>query len=80
MTLPRERFRAVTEAERLLFDLIRPGVIPRVPTHVRERANRILKHFPTEHEMEQAAKAAPDMFKSHKEAYLLRHNSIEIKR
>ena len=47
MTLPFERFRAVTETERFLLNLSDPKVTPGVPKAIRERARALLRHYPT---------------------------------
>lgn len=63
MTLPDERYRAVLWAKRFLqevsYDLKK---YPRVPGPVRREAHNILRHFPTEWEMECAAELAPSVF------------------
>jgi hypothetical protein len=62
MTLPYERFRAVKSAREFLGDLIDPRKTPRVPKEVRKRALFVLRHYPLDHEMEQASELAPDLF------------------
>lgn len=63
MTLPDERYRAVMWAERFLRDLAHDTKkYPRIPKSVRREAYSILRHFPIEYEMKQAAQAAPDVF------------------
>ena len=51
MTLPAERTQAVVNVERFLMDLRNPMKYPRVPSEVREEANRLLKHYPTQYDM-----------------------------
>lgn len=46
MSLPSEEAHAVESARRFLFDLLDPKVTPRVPRSVRERARRVVKHYP----------------------------------
>lgn len=46
MSLPSEEAAAVDAARRFLFDLLNPKVTPRVPKAVRERARRVVKHYP----------------------------------
>jgi hypothetical protein len=62
MTLPHERFRAVTEVERFLMALVDPSVTPRVPSVVRRRAGLLLRHYPTLFDIERTADVAPDIF------------------
>lgn len=63
MTLPDERYRAVMWAERFLRDLAHDKKnYPRVPLAVRREAHSILRHFPVEYEMKQAAQKAPEVF------------------
>lgn len=58
MTLPEERTRAVAETLRFLYALLDPKITPRVPRRVRERARRLIKHYPTALDM------YPSAFKS----------------
>jgi hypothetical protein len=46
VSLPSEEAAAVDAARRFLFDLLNPKVTPRVPKAVRERARRVVKHYP----------------------------------
>ena len=46
MSLPSEEAAAIESARRFLFDLLDPKVTPRVPRSVRERARRVVKHYP----------------------------------
>ena len=62
MTLPYERYRAVNYAREFLAELLDPKKTPRVPKSIRQRARRVLRHYPFEHEMMRAADAAPDIF------------------
>jgi hypothetical protein len=62
MTLPYERFRAVKYAQEFLEDLLDAKKTPKVPKDIRQRALRVLRHYPTPHDMENAAQAAPDVF------------------
>jgi len=52
MTLPTERTNAVLRTERFLIDLLDPKKTPRVPQAVRQEAGRLLKHYPTQYDME----------------------------
>jgi len=62
MTLPYERFRAVKYAQEFLEDLLDAKKTPKVPKDIRQRALRVLRHYPRPHDMENAAQAAPDVF------------------
>ena len=53
MTLPDERYRAVMMADRLLREIAYDrAATPRIPQAVRDRAKSILRHYPTEYDME----------------------------
>ncbi len=67
MTLPDERYRAVVQTRRFLFDLCNREHTPRVPKLVRETARAMLRHYPSEYEMRQAAEGAPDVFQERME-------------
>ena len=67
MTLPDERYRAVVQTRRFLFDLCNPQHTPRVSKLVRETARAMLRHYPSEYEMRQAAESAPDVFQERME-------------
>ena len=62
MTLPDERYRAVVQTRRFLYDLTNPDHTPRVPKIIREHARAMLRHYPSDWEMKLAAEAAPDIF------------------
>jgi hypothetical protein len=62
MTMPDERYRAVNWARDMLEDLTVPSVTPKIPTHIRDRARSILRHYPHSWELDDAAEAAPDVF------------------
>ena len=66
MTLPDERYRAVTHTERFLSRLA-GGHYARVPKAVREEARSLLRHYPTDWNMQQAAEAAPEVFQERME-------------
>jgi len=53
MTLPTERTNAVLRTERFLIDLMDPKKYPRVPKAVRQEAGRLLKHYPSQYDMEE---------------------------
>ena len=62
MTLPNERKRAVTYTEKFLLDLCDPKKTPRVPREVRDRARSLLRHYPSNYDMELASEQAPTVF------------------
>lgn len=47
MTVPVERTRAVLSARTFLYDLLDPAKTPRVPRPIRQRAIRVLRHYPS---------------------------------
>lgn len=55
MTVPIERTNAVMWTEDFLLDLCDPKKTPRVPKSIRERAKRMLRHYPSKFEMETIA-------------------------
>lgn len=64
MTLPDERYRAITQAKKLLEDLCDPGKTPRVPGVVRDRARGALRHFPNNWELDKIAESSPELLDS----------------
>ena len=62
MTLPTERYRAVVAAGRLMRDLLDPKETPKVPRAIRQRAFRVLRHYPWDGELDMAAEKAPEVF------------------
>jgi hypothetical protein len=67
MTLPDERYRAVVQTRRFLFDLCNPDHTPRVPKLIRETARSMLRHYPNEYDMRMASENAPDVFQERME-------------
>lgn len=61
MTLPDERYRAIKQGKKLLEELCDPGKTPRVPANVRERARSVLRHYPTDWDLERIALGAPEL-------------------
>ena len=61
MTLPDERYRALKQGKKLLEELCDPGKTPRVPSIVRDRARGILRHFPSDYELERLADQVPEL-------------------
>ena len=64
MTLPDERYRAMIQGMHFLEDLLRPQTTPRVPKYIRDRARRILRHYPSEYHLSQFAVISPENFKT----------------
>ena len=62
MTLPDERYRAVVQTRRFLLDLCNSEHTPRVPKLVRETARSMLRHYPSDWDMQRTARMAPDVF------------------
>ncbi len=68
MTLPDERYRSVMWAKRFLESLAYDKTnYPRIPKKVRGEAHSILRHFPSEWDMEQVANASPHVFQERME-------------
>ena len=66
MTLPDERYRSVKWAASFLSRLA-GGDIPRVPKAVRDEARSILRHYPSDYDMNRAARSAPEVFQEQME-------------
>lgn len=63
MTLPDERYRAVMWAGKFLQEIAYDKKkYPRIPKTVRQEAYSILRHFPSEWDLDSAARRAPDVF------------------
>jgi hypothetical protein len=62
MTLPDERYRAVVQTRRFLLDLCNREHTPRVPKLIRDTARSMLRHYPSDWDMQRAAEAAPEVF------------------
>lgn len=67
MTLPDERYRAVKHTAEFLQRLA-AGHYARVPRAVRQEANSLLRHYPSDWDMQRAATAAPEVFQERMEA------------
>ena len=61
MTLPDERYRALKQGKKLLEELCDPGRTPRVPSLVRDRARGVLRHFPSDYELDRIADQCPEI-------------------
>lgn len=60
MTTPQERYRNLVQGRKLLEELCDPGRTPRVPGIVRDRARGILRHYPSDWELESMARQCPE--------------------
>jgi hypothetical protein len=67
MTMPDERYRAVVQTRRFLLDLCNSNHTPRVPKLVRQTARDLLRHYPSDWDMQMAAHGAPDHFQERME-------------
>ncbi len=67
MTLPDERYRAVVQTRRFLLDLCNPEHTPRVPKLIRETAKSMLRHYPSDWDLQRAARACPEVFQERME-------------
>ena len=67
MTLPDERYRAVVQTRRFLLDLCNSEHTPRVPKLIRDTARSMLRHYPTQYDMEMVADKAPEIFQERME-------------
>ena len=66
MTLPDERYRAVKWADAFLKRLAGEHYA-RTPKAVRDEARSILRHYPTDYDMNRAAEGAPEVFQERME-------------
>jgi hypothetical protein len=64
MTLPNERYNAIFRTEQFLKDLCDPKRTPRVPRDIRIQASRLLRHYPSQWDMDRAAHSCPQVFES----------------
>jgi hypothetical protein len=46
MTLPHEEALAIARVRQFMYELLDPKVTPKVPRAIRQRARRIMKHYP----------------------------------
>ena len=61
MTTPEDRYRALKQSRKLLEELCDPGKTPRVPSIVRDRARSILRHYPSDYNLDQLAENNPEL-------------------
>ena len=67
MTLPDERYRSIQRAAQFLQQLCNPAVTPRVPKEIRREAAAVLRHFPSEWDLQQLERAAPHVIQQQME-------------
>lgn len=68
MTLPDERYRAVSAARELLIEIANPsGRWKRIPKELRLHCIHALRHYPTAYDMKSAAIQVPDLFQERME-------------
>ena len=56
MTLPDEEYYSLVAVKNFLYDLMNPAHIKNIPSEVRERASRLIKHFPMQHRLNELYK------------------------
>jgi hypothetical protein len=56
MTLPYEEYQSLIATKNFLYDLLNSAHTPKVPSEIRERASRVLKHFPMQHRLNEIYK------------------------
>jgi hypothetical protein len=56
MTLPHEEYQSLVATKNFLYDLLNAAHTPKVPSEIRERAARVLKHFPMQHRLNEIYK------------------------
>lgn len=61
MTLPDERYRAIRQTRQFLVDLMDPTTYPRIPRYVRTEAYRMLRHYPSDYDLDRLAEKSPDV-------------------
>lgn len=61
MTLPDERYRAITRTSDFLLALCDPASTPRIPKSIRQQARSLLKHYPNFYDLEKLAERSPDI-------------------
>jgi hypothetical protein len=64
MTLPHEEYHSLVAVKNFLYDLLNPAHTPKVPSEIRERAARVLKHFPMQHRLNEIYKDHVDTSRS----------------
>lgn len=67
MTLPDERYQSLSQTRRFLLDLCNSEHTPRVPKLIRDTARSMLRHYPSDWELDQLASAAPEILQQRME-------------
>lgn len=62
MTLPFERTRAIIQTREFLLNLLDTKKTPRVPKEIRIHARSLLRHYPSNYDMQEACKKLPHIF------------------
>jgi hypothetical protein len=62
MTLPIERYSSVNQTREFLLDLCNPSITPKVPKVIRQRASSLLRHYPSNYDMERACEPQNELF------------------
>jgi hypothetical protein len=73
--LPDERLRSIHWAREFLRELLDPKKTPRVPKIIRSTARNVLKHYPTDYDMERVLRGDKTVLsaKAHALALIKRH-------
>lgn len=61
MTLPDERYRAIQSTRHFLMSLLDPKETPRVPRSIRGQAYSLLRHYPSDWDLERLSEKSPDV-------------------
>jgi len=61
MTLPDERYRAMRHTRQFLIDLYDRTVTPKIPRALRLEAYNLLRHYPSDYDLDRLAEKAPDV-------------------
>jgi hypothetical protein len=61
MTTAEDRYRAIKQSRKMLEELCDPGKTPRVPSIVRDRARSILRHYPSDFDLDTIAENSPEL-------------------
>lgn len=61
MTLPDERYRAIQCTRHFLMSLLDPKETPRIPRAVRGEAYRLLRHYPSDYDLDRLSEKSPDV-------------------
>jgi hypothetical protein len=78
MTLPDERYRSLKQGKKLIEELCDPGKTPRVPSIIRDRARAILRHYPSDYEVDVITDKCPELLD--KEPFSLFKQTLTVNR